>query len=87
MRLPYTDLFATYQVVTPFRIPAHPGSLWRGVIGRILRREGLGRACVRIAVSVLRSICTASCLTHRCRSPRRIAFCGERRKRRRRFCP
>lgn len=43
MRLPYTDLFATYQVVTPFRIPAHPGSLWRGVIGRILRWEGCTR--------------------------------------------
>lgn len=46
MRLPYTEIFATYRVVTPFRIPAHPGSLWRGVIGRILRREGCARQTV-----------------------------------------
>lgn len=43
MRLPYTELFATYQVVTPFRLAAHPGSMWRGVIGRLLRREGCAR--------------------------------------------
>lgn len=43
MRLPYVELFATYQVVTPFRLAAHPGSMWRGVIGRILRREGCAR--------------------------------------------
>ena len=46
MRLPYTEFFATYEVVAPFRIPAHPGSLWRGVIGRILRREGCARQTV-----------------------------------------
>ncbi len=43
MRLPYTELFAIYRVVTPFGIPTHPGSLWRGVSGRALWAGGCAK--------------------------------------------
>ncbi|HMU41517.1 MAG TPA: CRISPR system precrRNA processing endoribonuclease RAMP protein Cas6 [Pseudomonadota bacterium] len=51
MLLPFLECSATYEVVKPFRIPAHPGSLWRGVIGRTLRREG----CAKL------NVCAGSC--------------------------
>ena len=57
MRLPYTDFSATYEVAAPFRIPAHPGSLWRGVIGRALRREGCAQQRVCQDVCQLDSEC------------------------------
>lgn len=57
MRLPYTEFFATYEVVAPFRTPAHPGSLWRGVIGRALRREGCAQQRVCQDVCQLPSAC------------------------------
>ena len=37
MRLPYSELQATYRVLTPFRLPYHAGSLVRGILGRSLR--------------------------------------------------
>jgi CRISPR-associated endoribonuclease Cas6 len=37
VRLPFSELHATYRVVTPFRLPHHSGSLLRGVLGRALR--------------------------------------------------
>jgi hypothetical protein len=39
MRLPCTDLRATYRSVSPapLRLPDHSGSLFRGVLGRALR--------------------------------------------------
>lgn len=37
MRLPYSELQATYRVLSPFRLPHHAGSLVRGILGRALR--------------------------------------------------
>ena len=51
MRLPYSEFAATYQVVTPFRSPAHPGSMWRGTLGRLLRAHGCSK----------QSVCQESC--------------------------
>ncbi len=43
MRLAVTDLHATYNVVTPFTLPHHSGSLLRGVLGRALRSVACAR--------------------------------------------
>lgn len=40
MKLAFTEIWAAYQVTAPFRNPFHSGSLWRGVLGRAIRRAG-----------------------------------------------
>ena len=40
MRLPYSELWTTFRVTRPFWHPNQAGSLWRGVLGRSLRRAG-----------------------------------------------
>lgn len=53
MRLVFTEIRAAYRVVAPLRLPEHTGSLFRGVLGRALRRaaclsaEPCGAACLQ----------------------------------------
>jgi hypothetical protein len=43
MHLVATDIEARYEVVKPFRLPFHSGSMLRGVLGRSLRAAGCAR--------------------------------------------
>lgn len=59
MRLPYTELWTTFRVTRSFWHPDQAGSLWRGVLGRSLRRG---------------SCMLASSCAERCAEPSQCAY-------------